>query len=656
MFYNGRRILAVIILMVCFSSLVSGWLAGGRDSDIQTGAGRRNQQEPLAPFSGVSKARQDGPAPTTRPRKAGPSPPPAPMPVTRPQTVTPTPGAQTQFGWPSAAADSNAGAPVAEEVDEGDVVRIDSNLVIVPASVVDSRGRAIAGLNIEDFELRVDGQVKPIGDLSRSEIPVHIAVLFDNSASLSAARDFEKQAATRFFHNLVRPIDRAAIFSISTVPTLEQSLTNDVQRLVRTIESFGKPDGATALFDTVAQAADYLRPLSGRKVIVIISDGTDTVSDVSLDEALQRAMQADCQIYVVQTGQLDDSNLRDPVSERGLETLAGQTGGAVYVPRTAGNLDGAFTQISLDVAHQYLLSYYPEEERKDKYFRFINLRVKTRPDLRVRARRGFYPGSEQNGAATLSENKMTGVGRSAQSDLGLAAGVARNPAQKAGAFSSITGKSQSVAQGGAGLRVNGPDMNFDRRIGPPGPDEEEKIFVRNAATGIEVTAPAVKKPISGGLARTPVPAARLNAAAPPAHAPAPVYGPPAGTTSVQRQAGERVPNTNNESQKWRAILSPMAARPRVAAAAKPRTGHPGVNWFVICGSFPKTGHEQAKQLVVDMRARGYDVDIVDTNEYPKFRRNFLAVVMGPYSKNQAESLRGRSLAEVAQGCYVKSGW
>ncbi|MDT5262539.1 MAG: Ca-activated chloride channel, partial [Acidobacteriota bacterium] len=282
-------------------------------------------------------------------------------------------------------------------MDENDVVRVDSNLVIIPASVVDSRGHAIMDLKVEDFELRVDGEVKVIGDLSRSETPVHVALLFDNSASLSAAREFEKQAAVKFFRSVVRPIDRAAVYSISTTPTLAQGLTNDVPRLVRTIERFGKPDGATALFDALTQAADYMRPLAGRKVLIVVSDGTDTVSDASFDEAVNRALRAECQVYVVQTRQVEDPNLHDPVSEQRMYHLTEQTGGAVYIPRSIEELDAVFTQISLDLSQQYLLSYYPQEERKDKFFRFISVRVKARPSLRVRARKGFYPASAQVG-------------------------------------------------------------------------------------------------------------------------------------------------------------------------------------------------------------------------------------------------------------------
>ncbi len=276
------------------------------------------------------------------------------------------------------------------EVEEEEVVRINANLVPVPASVIDAQGRAVIDLELKDFELRVDGVPRDIGDLNRSDTPVRMALLFDNSSSISAAREFEKQAAVQFFRSVMRPIDHAAIYSISTVPTLERPLTGDVNTLVRTIERFGKPEGATALFDTMAQAADYLRPQQGRKVIVIVSDGTDTISDLNFDETLRRALAADCQIFAVQTGHSENTNLRDLAAERRLQEFAAQTGGAVYTPKRIADLDAAFTQIAADLAQQYILSYYPSNEQRDGRFRAFSLRVTTRQGLRVRTRRGYY--------------------------------------------------------------------------------------------------------------------------------------------------------------------------------------------------------------------------------------------------------------------------
>ena len=293
------------------------------------------------------------------------------------------------------AATPNA-ADEAVEIDDGEIVRVSSNLVPVSATVTDTRGKAITDLTVEDFELRVDGQPKPIGGLSHAETPVRLVLLFDNSDSIRASREFEKQAAIRFFKSVLRPMDQAAIYSVDSVYALEQPLTNDVPKLVRTIESFDKPEGATKLFDAMAHAAEYLRLQPGRKVLVLVTDGADTVSDLSYDETLRRIIAADCQVYAVQTGIIENANLYDLMAVRRLEVFSDRTGGAVYIPKNTNDLDAAFAQIAADLAQQYVLSYYPTDEGRDGRFRTINLRVKTRPSLRVRARRGYYPRRSSN--------------------------------------------------------------------------------------------------------------------------------------------------------------------------------------------------------------------------------------------------------------------
>ncbi|MFL6336933.1 MAG: VWA domain-containing protein [Pyrinomonadaceae bacterium] len=289
----------------------------------------------------------------------------------------------------STAQKPKAAAPDEDEGEE--VVRISSNLVPLPASVVDAQGRAVADLKAEDFELLVDGRAQPIGDLARAETPVAIALLFDNSSSQVGSREFERQAGIRFLESVIRPVDRAAVFSISTEPELAQPLTNDVKALVRTIKNFERPDAAaTALFDTVYKAADYLKPQRTRKVIVIISDGTDTVSDLGFDETMAQLIADDCQVYAVQTGNSDSPNLHDLAGAHRLEEFAAQTGGAVYVPRTHEELSAAFRQIAVDLSQQYVLSYYPSGDVRDGRFRLFTLNVKTRPGLRVRTRKGYY--------------------------------------------------------------------------------------------------------------------------------------------------------------------------------------------------------------------------------------------------------------------------
>jgi Ca-activated chloride channel family protein len=518
------------------------------------------------------KQPQPAPTPYVRPRTVAPKEPsePQPTPSTQPRSA---PAVAPQAQGAEAAQPPSPSSQAAEEVDEDEVVRVDSNLVIIPATVVDGFGRAITDLKVDDFELKIDGEVKPIGELTRSETPVHVALLFDNSASLSAAREFEKQAAVRFFRRVVRPIDRAAVYSISTTPTLSQGLTNDVPRLVRPIERFGSPDGATALFDAVAQAADYMRPLTGRKVLVLVSDGTDTVSDTSFDDAVNRALRAECQVYVVQTRQVEDPNLHDTVSEQRMYRITEQTGGAVYVPKATEELDAVFTQISLDLSQQYLLSYYPQEERKDKYFRFISLRVKTRPTARVRARKGFYPDGAQaqtpdgraQAAATRTNNPRPNLNTDPQTRAADAAASYKRAAVETASQPSPARTASTSARG---------------RLGPDGPDTEEAarqkaVVVQSVPTftvTVSAMAPATKQPAASSPVAEPSPPAASErvignslfgaAASKPAE--------PANTSSAQpTPATDPAPSAVETRDEKTPAATQTAPEPQPAETSKP---------------------------------------------------------------------------------------
>ena len=144
--------------------------------------------------------------------------------------------------------------------DDNEAIRVDSTLVPIPVSVLDGRGIPVANLKLEDFLLQIDGKAAEIGDLSRSETPVRIALLFDNSSSVTIAREFEKKAAIKFFRRVIRPDkDLVALFSVATATRLEQPMTRDVSMLVRAIESFTEPSGATALLDGIVEASNYMR-------------------------------------------------------------------------------------------------------------------------------------------------------------------------------------------------------------------------------------------------------------------------------------------------------------------------------------------------------------------------------------------------------------
>ena len=309
-------------------------------------------------------------------------PPKAPKPPSGPIAEPTRPGSSSTTARPRS---------VSDEVDPNDVVKISSNLVPIPVSVVDSRGQALVNLRLEDFELRVDGQPRPLTDLTRSETPVRLVLLFDNSGSLDSAREFEKQAAMRFFRKVLRAKDEAAVYSIETESYLAQPLTKDLIRLEQTIALFGKPEGGTSLFDAVIGAADYLRPHVGRRVLVIVSDGIETTSKVTeFETVIQHVLNDDCQVYVVQTGLYEGANVRALAAERRMQRISGESGGALYLPKSTAELDLAFEQIAADLSQQYVLSYYPAVEERDGRSHTLSLRVKSKNDVRVRSRRVYY--------------------------------------------------------------------------------------------------------------------------------------------------------------------------------------------------------------------------------------------------------------------------
>ncbi len=286
--------------------------------------------------------------------------------------------------------------------DDGDEINIDALLVPIPVSVIDRlNGQAITTLELKDFELKIDDNLVEIGELFRSESPVRLALLFDNSSSVTVAREFEQKAAIRFFKRVIRPeIDLAALYSVASISELQQPMTKDVSSLIRAIKSLPQPKGATALHDGIVMASNYLQDYLGRRVIVIVSDGQDTLSDATFDEMVRIVQENNCQVYIVHTNEFENqkrtgsrrgsANLRGLAAERRMENLALQTGGAVYSPIDEDELDDAFNRISAELSQQYILGYYPDNESKDGKFRTIDLNIKSDKNLTIRARKGYY--------------------------------------------------------------------------------------------------------------------------------------------------------------------------------------------------------------------------------------------------------------------------
>jgi Ca-activated chloride channel homolog len=329
----------------------------------------------------------------TQAGRVKPSPTPSPSTIFRPSIIfLPQPVSET--------APSKAPQPTPSPAE--DVIRVESALVPIPASVLDANGRAITSLRLDDFELKIDGKPAVISEIARAETPIRLAMLFDNSGSVHIAHEFEKNAAKKFFRDVLRPDrDMAALFSVATATRLEQPFTRDIPSLIRSIDMFPPPSGATALLDGLLKAAEYISGVAGRRVIVIVSDGDDTYSDASLEKVLRALQLANVQVYVVKTTDFENyirtnqrhgnANIRQLAAERRMMEIAGQTGGSVYSPVDEKELDSAFRQISAELSQQYILSYYPVDDGASRgAYRQISLEVKGPRSASVRTRKGYY--------------------------------------------------------------------------------------------------------------------------------------------------------------------------------------------------------------------------------------------------------------------------
>lgn len=276
-------------------------------------------------------------------------------------------------------------------------ITLSSDLVTVITSVTDAAGNQVNDLTEKDFVIYEDGEPQEVEKLYReNQLPLRLVFLFDTSISIRHRFDFEQRAAAQFFRHLMRPGDQAAIISVSNEPKLENQFTSSVDALTNTLARM-KPEGATALYSSLLEAAKYLRPAEGRHVMIVLSDGTDTASGVTLAQALAEVQKSDAVIYGVHsTGVALSANVQDLAGEFVLKAMSEDTGGKAFFPpiyddpkKEARDLEEIYRRIAAEVRAQYVLTYYSKSTPRPDTFRTIRVEAK-RPGLQVRARRGYY--------------------------------------------------------------------------------------------------------------------------------------------------------------------------------------------------------------------------------------------------------------------------
>lgn len=277
----------------------------------------------------------------------------------------------------------------AQDRSDDSVVKVRTELVNVLVSVTDQKGSLVHGLTQDDFEILENGIRQQINLFGHSDtVPLRMAVLFDLSLSVKPRLKFQKEAAARFFNSVLRPTDSAALFGFNHDVTIEQDFTSDKKQLISALKGL-KSSGGTALYDAVFLASERLERGSGRRVIVILSDGLNMISRTTLEAALRMAEKADVAIYAIYTVNRLPEEPGVVSGEKLLQQICERTGGQLFFPENNYILDSVFEQLSQILRAQYTLSFYSNSEQNDGSYRKLEILLK-RPDLKVRARKGYY--------------------------------------------------------------------------------------------------------------------------------------------------------------------------------------------------------------------------------------------------------------------------
>jgi VWFA-related protein len=322
-----------------------------------------------------------------------------PSPKQPPQRPTPQ---KTGAGTP---------APVTtgpEEISEGDVIRVDTELVSVNVSVVDrGTNRGVNGLTKDDFRLYEDNVPQQIASFESGSAPFNLMLLIDLSGSTAKVVELIKSAALHFVE-AARPFDRIAIITFAGGQVIVSPLTSDHDALRRRISAIQRPEGSTKLYDSVVFAVnETFREAkdSRRNAIVVISDGMDSVmpnvtgegSTTTYSEMLRRVKEFDGVVYSIWT----DTQNYEPLSPLDIQQetfdlahdqmreLADAGGGAFYECEQLSDLAGAYDRVVADLGTVYTLSYRPTNKVRDGSWRTIRINV-NRQNIVARGKRGYF--------------------------------------------------------------------------------------------------------------------------------------------------------------------------------------------------------------------------------------------------------------------------
>jgi Ca-activated chloride channel homolog len=277
-------------------------------------------------------------------------------------------------------------------------VQIPTTNVTLPVTVSDKNNRFVIDLKEADFQITEDKNPQAILSFSpQSNLPIDVAMLMDTSNSVKPKLKFEKDAAYSFLETVLQTRrDRALFATFDSQVELHQDLTNRLDLLTKAIDKI-KAQGATKMYDAIYSVCEekMMSPTSigRRRVMVVITDGEDTDSERTLQEAIEIAQRSETTVYVISTKSGGFFGVQagtvDRKEDKDLKRLAEDTGGRAFFTAEVIELEKSLTQITRELRNQYMIAYEPTNNNYDGKERRIEVKLPNHKGLKVRTKTGY---------------------------------------------------------------------------------------------------------------------------------------------------------------------------------------------------------------------------------------------------------------------------
>lgn len=267
--------------------------------------------------------------------------------------------------------------------------RSDTRLVVLHASVTDRKGKLLTNLNQGDFKIFENGQPQQIKIFRREDVPVSLGIVIDDSGSMSTKRTRVEAAALAMVRES-NPQDEVCVINFNDDAFLDVPFTNDVHKMEQGLARIDSR-GGTAMRDALNMSLDYTREKAkkDKKVLLVITDGNDNASNISLESVVRRSNQADTLVYAI--GLFTEEEKHEATkARRALKELTSATGGLAFYPKDVNEVQALAVEVARDIRRQYTIYYTPAVQALDGSYRQIKVTVEAPGKPAVRTRSGYY--------------------------------------------------------------------------------------------------------------------------------------------------------------------------------------------------------------------------------------------------------------------------